>query len=65
MLMNAEQAARELGRNPRLLRYWAKAGKVQGMFKVGVSWVAEFDAWKAAANEVRKPGRKPNRLSPD
>ena len=54
MLMNAEQK-----RNPRLLRQWAKSGKVQGVFKVGVAWVAPFEAWQAAANEIRKPGRKP------
>lgn len=61
MLMNAEQAAKELNRNPRLLRQWAASGKVQGVFKIGSAWVAEFEAWKVAAGEIRKPGRKPNR----
>lgn len=59
MLMNPEQAAKELNRNPRLLRQWAVEGKVEGVFKVGAAWVAPFEAWKAAADEVRKPGPKP------
>lgn len=61
MLMNAEQAAKILKRNPRLLRQWAAEGKVAGVFKVGVAWVAEFEAWQAAANEKRKPGPKPGK----
>jgi len=64
MLMNAEQAAKLLKRHPSLLRKWAKDGKVNGIFRVGVAWVAEFEAWQAAASEVRKPGRKPKSVSP-
>lgn len=61
MLLNAEQAGRTLGKDPGRMRRLAAAGRVAGVFKVGVIWVAEFDAWKAAAEEKRKPGRKPNR----
>lgn len=58
MLMNAEQAGKALGKNPSLLRKWAKDGKVPGVFKVGAIWVASFEGWQTAAKEVRKPGRK-------
>jgi hypothetical protein len=59
MLMNAEQAAKVVNKNPRLLRQWAAEGKVQGVFKVGAAWVAPLEAWESAASEVRKPGPKP------
>lgn len=66
MLMNAEQAAKQLGRDPALFRRWAASGKVKSVVKAGAIWIAEFDAWKAAADEVRKPGRKPkSALTPD
>lgn len=64
MLLNAERAAKVLNKNPRLLRQWAAEGKVQGVFKIGVAWVAEFEAWEEAALEVRKPGPKPKSVSP-
>jgi hypothetical protein len=61
ILINAEQAARELDRDPVAFRRWAAEGQVEGVVKVGSIWVAEYAAWKAATEKIRKPGPKPKR----